>query len=231
MEKTIEPTRKTTKRSLLKALILIAFIATAIFVFRFTPVRDYLRPGFLKGFLAASGFWAPVVFIAIFAASVCLFFPAIILVALGGAVFGAYWGFLYSWMGAMAGASGAFFIGRILGRDFVQSLIRDRLEKYDNAVEKNGFATVLYLRLLNTPFTYMNFGLALTKVRFWDYFFGTGIGVIVGIFVIAFLGGTLKHVWTSGNLGGLVTFRFFFAVALFIFSFFIPKIIKKAHII
>jgi len=33
---------------------------------------------------------------------------------LGAAIFGAYWGFLYVWIGAMIGASAAFWIGRTL---------------------------------------------------------------------------------------------------------------------
>jgi hypothetical protein len=33
------------------------------------------------------------------------------------------------------------------------------LKKYDDAIERNGFATVLYLRLVYFPFTPMNFGM------------------------------------------------------------------------
>src|SRR3972149_4406711 len=44
----------------------------------------------------------------------------------------------------------------------------------------NGFATVLYLRLVYFPFTPMNFGMGLTKVRFWDYFSGTALDIVVG---------------------------------------------------
>ncbi len=33
-------------------------------------------------------------------------------------------------------------------------------------------STVLYLRLVYFPFTPMNFGMGLTRVRFWDYFAG-----------------------------------------------------------
>ena len=35
------------------------------------------------------------------------------------------------------------------------------------------------------------------------------------------------YVWTSGDWGRLVSFKVFFSIALFIFSFFIPKIIKN----
>ncbi len=127
----------------------------------------------------------------------------------------------------MAGASAAFWIGRSLGREFAATLIKDRLKKYDDAIERNGFATVLYLRLVYFPFTPMNFGMGLTKVKFWDYFFGTGLGIIVGTFIFTFFVGTLKEVWSSGNWEQLLSFKVFFSVGLFIFSFFIPRIIKR----
>jgi uncharacterized membrane protein YdjX (TVP38/TMEM64 family) len=126
----------------------------------------------------------------------------------------------------MIGASAAFWIGRTLGREFAASLIGDRLKRYDDAIERNGFATVLYLRLVYFPFTPMNFGMGLTKVRFADYLFGTGLGIIVGTFIFTFFIGTLKQVWATGNWAELLSFKVFLSVGLFIFSFFIPKIIK-----
>jgi uncharacterized membrane protein YdjX (TVP38/TMEM64 family) len=127
----------------------------------------------------------------------------------------------------MAGATAAFWIGRTMGREFAASLIGDRLRKYDDAIQRNGFATVLYLRLVYFPFTAMNFGMGLTKVRFWDYFLGTGLGIIVGTFIFTFFVGTLKEVWVSGNWGNLLSFKVFFSIGLFVFSLFIPKIVNK----
>jgi uncharacterized membrane protein YdjX (TVP38/TMEM64 family) len=149
------------------------------------------------------------------------------LTGLGAAIFGPYWGFVYVWFGAMIGASAAFLIGRTLGRDFAASLIGDRLKKYDDAIERNGFATVLYLRLVYFPFTPMNFGMGLTRVRFWDYLAGTGLGIIVGTFVFTFFIGTLKNVIASGDWSQLISFEVFFSIGLFVFSFFIPKLVKK----
>ena len=214
-------------KSVLKAVIFLAFIVTAIILVRFTPIKDYLTVEALGRFLEVAGLWAPFAFIVIYAAGICLFLPGTLLTGLGAAIFGAYWGFVYVWFGAMIGASAAFWIGRTLGREFAASLIGDRLKKYDDAIERNGFATVLYLRLVYFPFTPMNFGMGLTKVHFWDYFFGTGLGIIVGTFIFTFFIGTLKDVWASGNWVELISFKVFFSIALFIFSFFIPKIIKK----
>jgi uncharacterized membrane protein YdjX (TVP38/TMEM64 family) len=218
---------KNRKKGALKAAALVAFIIAAIWLVRFTSIRSHLTPGVLGDFLNTAGVWAWLVFILIYAGGVCLFVPGTLLTGLGAALFGAYRGFVYVWVGAMLGASSAFWIGRSLGREFAASLIGDRLKKYDEAIERNGFATVLYLRLIYFPFTPMNFGMGLTRVRFWDYFFGTGLGIIVGTFIFTFFIGTLKEVWVSGNWGELVSFKVFCSVGLFVFSLFIPKIIKK----
>jgi uncharacterized membrane protein YdjX (TVP38/TMEM64 family) len=226
-EAVIKEPAKSRKKGTIKALFFAIFIIAAIYVVRFTPVRQFFTQEALSQFLENAGFWAPLTFMLVYAAGICLFLPSILLTALGAALFGAYWGFLYVWIGAMAGASAAFWIGRSLGREFAAFLIGNRLRKYDDAIERNGFATVLYLRLIYFPFTAMNFGMGLTKVRFWDYFLGTGLGIIVGIFIFTFFIGILKEVWESGDWWRLISFKFFFSVGLFIFSLFIPKIIRK----
>jgi uncharacterized membrane protein YdjX (TVP38/TMEM64 family) len=227
MEQAIESATPDRKKAMIKASIFVAFIIVAIYLVKFTPARGYFTAEALGNFLDSAGFWAPLAFVFVYAAGVCLFLPGTLLTGLGAAIFGAYWGFVYVWFGAMVGASGAFWIGRTLGREFAASLIGDKLKKYDDGIERNGFATTLYLRLVYFPFTPMNFGMGLTKVRFWDYFFGTGLGIIVGTFIFTFFIGTLKDVWVSGNWGELISFKVFFSIGLFVFSFFIPKIIKK----
>ncbi|MCG8635590.1 MAG: TVP38/TMEM64 family protein [Desulfobacterales bacterium] len=226
MEKTTE-TKKTQKQAVVKAVILVAFIVSAISLIKLTSLKDFLTVDQLDQLLQTTGHWAPAVFMAIYALGVCLFIPGTVLGAMGAVLFGAYWGFVYVWAGAMAGAVLAFFIGRYLGREFAASLIGEKFKKYDDAIERNGFATVLYLRLVYFPFTPMNFGMGLTKVRFQDYIIGTGLGISVGTFIYLFFIGTLKDVWASGNWGALASPKVFFSVSLFVFSLFIPRIINR----
>lgn len=211
----------------LKALFLGLFIVAAIVLIRYSPVKDALTAEALDTFLQSAGFWAPLVYVLVYAVGICLFIPGTLLTGLGAAIFGPYRGFLWAWIGAMIGSAGAFVIGRTLGREFAASLIGDRLKKYDEAIERNGFATVLYLRLVYFPFTPMNFGMGLTRIRFRDYLAGTGLGIIVGTFIFTFAIGTLKEVWASGDWGQLISFKIFFSIFLFIFSFFIPVLIKR----
>jgi uncharacterized membrane protein YdjX (TVP38/TMEM64 family) len=213
--------------AVLKALLFVAFIIAAVYIIRYTPAKDFFTQRALGKFLDQAGFWAPLVFILVYAAAVCMFVPGSVVTALGAALFGPYWGFLYVYAGAMIGSSVAFWIGRTLGREFAASLIGDRLKKYDEGVERNGFATVLYLRLIYFPFTPMNFGMGLTRVRFGDYFWGTALGILVGTFILTFFVGTIKEIWVGGDWGQLISFKVFFSVGLFVFSLFIPKIIQK----
>lgn len=215
------------KIAVIKASVLLIFIITAIAAVRFTPLREYLTAESLGQLLETAGPWAPVAYIGTYAAGVCFFLPGTLLATVGAAIFGPYFGFIYVWLRAMIGASLAFLIGRYLGRDFATSLIGDKLQKYDEAIERNGFATVLYLRLVYFPFTPMNFGMGLTRVRFLDYFFGTALGIIVGTFIFTFFVGTVKEVWSSGHWEGLISWKVLFSLALFVFSFLIPKIVAR----
>jgi uncharacterized membrane protein YdjX (TVP38/TMEM64 family) len=224
------PAGKLPRAALIKAILLVTFIVAALLVVRYTGVREFLTVEKLGTLLAAAGLWAPLAFILIYAVGICLFIPGTLLTALGAAIFGPYRGFVYVWIAAMLGAAGAFLIGRYLGREFAASLIGDRLKKYDDAIERNGFAAVLYLRLVYFPFTAMNFGMGLTKVRFTDYLWGTGLGILVGTFIFTFFVGTLKEVWVSGQWGQLLSWKVFFSLGLFVFSLFIPRLVARLKI-
>ena len=99
---------------------------------------------------------APLVFIVIYILGTCLFIPDTVITILGAALFGAYWGICLCLYRGPSGGHRRFFIGRYLGKDFVAAVIGDKFRKYDEAIERNGFATVLYLRLVYFPFTVMN---------------------------------------------------------------------------
>ncbi|MDY6954792.1 MAG: hypothetical protein SWE60_25095, partial [Thermodesulfobacteriota bacterium] len=128
LEEAVEQPRGDRKKAAIKASILVAFIIGAILLVRWTPIRGYLTPEALGRLLDRAGLWAPLIFIVIYTLGICLFVPGTLLTGLGAAIFGAYWGFVYVWVGAMLGASAAFWIGRSLGREFAASLIGDRLK-------------------------------------------------------------------------------------------------------
>lgn len=224
-------TKNLTVSAWIKIGIFALFTMCAFVLVRHSLVLEFLTAERFSVLLDRSGFWAPAVFIALYAAAVCLFVPGSLMTAIGAAIFGAWWGFLFVWIGAMTGAAVAFLVGRYLGRDFAANIAGERLRKYDDAIERNGFATVLYLRLIYFPFTLMNFGMGMTRVRFPDYLLGTGLGILVGTFIFTFFVGTMKEVWLTGRWEQLLHWKVFFSLGLFIFSFFIPAVLKRIGIL
>jgi uncharacterized membrane protein YdjX (TVP38/TMEM64 family) len=210
----------------IKAFLFVIFIISAILLFRFTPLAEYLHPQALKDFIDNRGPLAPLLFIFAYATGICLFLPATLFTGIGAVLFGTFFGFLYNITGAMLGASAAFFLGRYLGRDFAASLIGARLSKYDTKIADNGFAVTLYLRLVFFPFTPLNFGMALTRVTFAQYFWGTFFGIFAGGFVMTFFFATITEVWSNGQWEKLWGWKSLLSLLLFFGSFFIPKVVK-----
>ena len=211
----------------IKAFLLVAFLLAAILLLRFSPLSDYLRPQQIKEMTMKAGYLAPAVFIFLYAFGICLFLPATLFTGIGAVLFGTLWGFIYNILGAMIGASAAFFIGRYMGRDFAASVIGSRLTKYDQKIADNGFSVTLYLRLIFFPFTPLNFGMGLTRVTFKQYFWGTFWGIIAGGFVMTFFFATLSEAWSEGQWERLWGWKSLLSCVLFAGSFFIPKIVRK----
>ena len=103
-------------------------------------------------------------------------------------LFGAYEGTLYTWMGAVVGATLAFLLARWLGRGFVERLFGGRFAAFDQRIREHGFTGLLLIRLLPLfPFNAVNFGCGLTGIRLRDYVLATAIGIVPGTFVYQFL--------------------------------------------
>jgi uncharacterized membrane protein YdjX (TVP38/TMEM64 family) len=171
----------------------------------------------------------PALLVIFCAVGTCLFVPVTVFVAIGAALFGPYMAFVCVCPGALAGAVIACLTARRLGRQFVYSLIGDRLRNYDGLLERNGFKTVLLLRLMFVPFAPMNYGVGLTKVRFWDYFFATALGEVITIFVTTFLIGEIRDIWISGDRGRLLSARMGLSLGLLVALVLIAKLVQSKY--
>ena len=60
-------------KTIIKAVILVAFIITAILIVQFTPLKGYLTVEKLTGLKESLGWWGPLVFIVFYAAGICIF--------------------------------------------------------------------------------------------------------------------------------------------------------------
>lgn len=144
-------------------------------------------------------------FMAVYFIATIFWVPGSILTLGAGFVFSSAlnslgWGVLLGtaavWVGASAGATAAFVLGRYLFRDSVGHLS----EKYaifqalDNALKDNGLKIMVLLRLSPIiPFNALNYIAGVTAVQFWHYV----------IACIAMLPGTIVYVFLGASAGSL----------------------------
>jgi len=144
----------------------------------------------------AQGALAPVLFVLGYALAVVAFVPGSLLTLAAGAIFGLAEGTLLVFAAAVLGSSAAFLIARYLARGAVERRLAGnaRFAAIDEAIGREGRRIVLLLRLSPVfPFTLLNYGLGLTRVRLGDYVLGS----------VGMLPGTLLYVY-SGKLAGEV---------------------------
>lgn len=217
-------------KALFKGLVLFVFLLAGVITAHHLLAAGLINIDRLRVMLTSFGSWTPLAYILSYVVGASLCFPTLFLSTLGAAVFGPYWGFLYVWIGAVGAANVSFLISRFLGRDLVASVIGERFREYEDKIAHNGFATVLYLRLIYFPFAPMNFGMGLTKVKFRDYLLGTALGIMSGAFAFTFFIGVIREVLASGQWLRLTEWKVLFAASLLLFSFCIPWLIKKLKI-
>lgn len=166
---------------------LLVVLLVAVLVVEY--VRGWPDVSTLRERVEAAGPLGVLVFVGGYAVLCLLPAPKALFTALGGLVYGLWLGALLSWLGAMAGATVAFGVGRLLGRDAIDRLLRGRLQRADEALSEHGLGAVVTARLIPVlPFTGLNYAAGLTGVRFRDYVVGTALGMVPGSLAYAALG-------------------------------------------
>lgn len=207
MEPDTEPaSRARTKLKLVLFLLIIVAIVASVRIFH---LEQYLSTERLNAVMDSMGVWAPVGFVLIYAVGMLIGLPGTIFTVAGGLIFGKWFGTLYNVFGATIGASGAFWISRLLASEALIKKFSGQkwFEKFNAGLEENGLYYMLFVRLVPLfPFNGLNFGSGLTKISFRNYFIGTAVGIIPATFVFTNAAAELGESATTGEFltGGMI---------------------------
>jgi uncharacterized membrane protein YdjX (TVP38/TMEM64 family) len=174
--------------------ILLAIVVTA------WAIRSHLLDGVLdlarvRALIEAHEPYGPLVFIGLCVLTILLHLPEIVVIAIGGALFGTVEAFAYGWIGCLLGATLTFALVRYAAREAVQRALITRfprLRALDERLARHGFWTVFVLRVFLFAAPPLNWGLGATRVRPAHYLAGTAFGVLPGIGTAVLIGGTLS---------------------------------------
>lgn len=168
----------------------------------------------LRVFILSYGIWAPMTSIVLMMVqSMVPLVPGLLITFANAWIFGWEYGALYSWVGALAGASLDFGIARWYGRPVVERFVRPKyLDLTDQFFKRHGVLAVFLTRLTPVvPFKVISYGAGLTAISFRQYALATGIGQTPAIMLYSFLG---QHV--SRGLRWVILITAVLAVASFL---------------
>jgi uncharacterized membrane protein YdjX (TVP38/TMEM64 family) len=177
-------------------LTIICIVATGIGVLILGGIDRHQ----LQTWLETMGIWAPIIYIALYTVATILILPSTPLNMSGGAIFGYWWGTLWTTIAAIAAAILAFAFTRSIGRELVAKKLAGRWEAIDAEMRQGGLFYMFAIRLLPLiPYGLVNFAAGLTGIRFQDYLVGTVLGTLPGVLPFVMMGAGLKEL-SSGNI-------------------------------
>lgn len=109
-----------------------------------------------------------------------VFYPAEILDAAAGLVYGFWLGLLLTMAGWLLNAWVAYEIGRNAARPLMHRLFgRDRFERYESAVERGGVSLLLAMRLIPiVPFSLFSYAAGAARVPLARFLWTTAVGYV-----------------------------------------------------
>jgi uncharacterized membrane protein YdjX (TVP38/TMEM64 family) len=223
------------RATFLKLAVFLLFAGLAAYVLFLTPFGGlFLSPGGRKvlveridQFVRAAGVFGPAAFVLLYGLGV-LALPATPFTAAGALIFGKYLGTVCNFIGAMAGATASFLLGRYFLRDFAERLLRGKLANLDRKAEEHGLSVIFYLRIFWFPFIVLNYGAGATRIRFPDYFWGTFLGILPAVAIVSFFFGNLREIAASfRGPADLLQPDILVPAALLVLSFFLPGVVKR----
>jgi len=151
--------------------------------------------GRLQEFIARHGVWGPIFYIAVYSFRSLILFPASLLSAISGLLFGPWYGILYTVIGENISANISFVVARYFGSGLIKHLgSRSKLiRSLDCKFRKNGFMAVLMMRLMYAPFDLVGYMSGLCNIRQREFALGTVLGTIPGLATFVLLGSAITE--------------------------------------
>lgn len=203
----------------LLVVVLFAGIAAALYNARLLDAE------LVRQIAAEAGEFAPLFFVAGYAAATVLFLPGSILTIAGGALFGPIAGTFYSLTGATLGATLAFLIARYLASGSVARRTGGRLGEFIEGVEAEGWRFVVFVRLVPLfPFNALNYALGLTRIPLGQYVTASYFAMLPGAAAYTYLGYAGREA-LSGS--GALLRHGLIALALLAAVMFLPRLVRR----
>jgi Uncharacterized conserved protein len=151
--------------------------------------------------------------------------PLIVIVAANANIYGLWYGFLLSWIGATIGASIVFWVARKLGSKLGGRFRRrfPKSERFFDWIEHKGFTPLFLLACFPfTPSALINIVAGLSKLQFQTFLLATLLGKSVMIFSISIVSADISNL-------GRQPWRIFVLITVLAVMWFLGKQLERKY--
>jgi uncharacterized membrane protein YdjX (TVP38/TMEM64 family) len=182
----IRPTPRSLRGMKLAVVALVLVLLAA--AWHFGVFARLAEPKLLAQTLLDMGAWGYVAFLVAYTVLQPFGVPGTIFIVAAPLIWPWPIAFALSMTGTMTASVVGFSFARFVARDWVSARIPDRFRKYEVALERNAFQTVVVLRLIFWMPQVLHSFLGVSRVRFWTHFWGSLLGYIPPLFLVSYLG-------------------------------------------
>jgi uncharacterized membrane protein YdjX (TVP38/TMEM64 family) len=182
-----QPPRSLRWRLVLLVTVLAALVGLAM-AWSWSPLRSWLDVDRIVSTLRHLGqSFGPVAAICGFALAATVAVPLTFLTLVTLVAFGPLAGFCYSLVAAVLGAAVSYGVGQLLGREVLQRLGGERVNRVSRRLASRGIWAVIAVRMVPiAPFAIVNMIAGASHIRLRDLLVGTAIGMAPGTLVMMF---------------------------------------------
>lgn len=120
--------------------------------------------------------------------------PLFLVAGANGFIFGIAWGIVITLVGALLGATVAFYLARAIARDYFSRRLAKYMPQVEEMSRKSGAKFVFLARLVPIlPSSIISYAAGLSKVSFGGFFVASVFGKLPEIIIYTFLGHSLER--------------------------------------
>ncbi len=182
-----------------KFAILLLLVVGGFLAARYTPLAEYLKIEKIQGYLdqVRGLWWAPAALVGTIVVLGSLGLPATPFIVAGAAIFGAVWGTVWNWVGIFLSSLTGFLLARLLGREFVERIGGNKLQRAEKLLHRRGFMPLIAIRFLPVPFTLVNAAAAVVGVKLPKFLLAAAIGLLPPIAILTYFSSALLEAATG----------------------------------
>lgn len=165
--------------------LVLVVLAAAWYLGVFARVGE---PGALARTLVEMGAWGYLAFVVAYTVLQPFGVPGTVFIVAAPLIWPWQTAFALSMVGTMAASVVGFAFARFVARDWVAARIPPRLRRYDEALERSAFRTVVVLRLILWMPQVLHSFFGVSKVGFWTHFWGSLVGYVPPLLLVSYLG-------------------------------------------